>query len=380
MRGDGAVRVLIAPDKFKGTHSARGVAEALARGIRRAVPAADISICPAADGGEGTAQTLADALGGKMVSYTVSGPLGEATQANYGVAGVTAIIEMAEASGLHLLAGQTPRPLETSTRGTGELMAAALDAGCTKLIVGIGGSATTDGGAGMATALGARLLDGKGRPIGAGGGELSRLAAIDTSHMHPGIAPAEVLVACDVTSPLLGVSGAARVYGPQKGATPEQVEELERCLGHYASVVERDLGVDIRDMPGGGAAGGLGAGLAAFTGAALRPGVEIVLEALDFNRRMEGVDLVVTAEGMIDGQSAKGKTPVGVARAAKRQGIRVVAVAGQRGDGFEKVFTEGIDEIVALAPDTCSVDDALADPARWLEVAGERIGEALDAR
>lgn len=372
-----AARILIAPDKYKGTLSARGVAEALATGIHKALPDADVSICPAADGGEGTAETLVDALGGQMVSARVAGLLGEPVTARYGIAGRTAVIEMAAASGLALLAPDELRPLDTSTHGTGELMAAALDAGCTKLIVGIGGSATTDGGAGMAAALGARLLDEGDRPLDAGGGALCRLARIDVSQMAPALARAEVLVACDVTNPLLGEHGAARVYGPQKGAAPAQVEELERCLARYADVVERDLGVDVRGLPGGGAAGGLGAGLVAFCNATLRPGVEIVLDALDFDGRVRGADLVVTGEGMIDGQSARGKTPVGVARAAKRAGVRVIAVAGQRGMDAEQVLAEGIDEIIALAPDMCSIEEATANPGRWLELAGEHIGREL---
>lgn len=372
-----AARILIAPDKYKGTLSARGVAEALATGIHNTLPEADVSICPAADGGDGTAETLVDALGGEMVSARVAGPLGQPVTARYGIAGQTAVIEMAAASGLALLAPDELRPQDASTHGTGELILAALDAGCTKLIVGIGGSATTDGGAGMAAALGARLLDEGDRPLDAGGGALCRLARIDVSQMAPALAKAEVLVACDVTNPLLGEHGAARVYGPQKGAAPAQVEELERCLARYADVVERDLGVNVRGLPGGGAAGGLGAGLVAFCNATLRPGVEIVLDALDFDRRVRGAELVVTGEGMIDGQSARGKTPVGVARAAKRAGVRVIAVAGQRGIGAEQVLAEGIDEIIALAPDMCSIEEATANPGRWLELAGEHIGREL---
>lgn len=373
------MRILVAPDKFKGTLTARDVGEALARGVTRALPGADIVICPAADGGDGTAETLADALGGEMVTRTVTGPLGAPVQASYGVAGETAVIEMASASGLRLLAPDELDPLKTTTFGAGELIAAALEAGSRRLIVGIGGSATVDGGAGAASALGARLLDRKGLPIGPGGGELCRLAHIDLAHMHEGIGAADILVACDVASPLLGSQGAAHLYGPQKGATPQQVAQLERCMVHYADVVERELGVDLRTLAGGGAAGGLGAGLVALAGATLKPGVEIVLDALDFDRRVAGIDVVVTGEGMIDGQTAHGKTPVGVARAAKHAGARVIAVAGQRGPGAELVLAEGIDEIVALAPDLCSVDEAKNDPARWLEVAGEQIGRRLTA-
>lgn len=369
------MRILVAPDKYKGTLSARAVAESIASGIRKALPDAQIDICPAADGGDGTAETLADALGGRMVAATVTGPLGDPVRTRFAVIHkTTGVIEMASASGIALLGDRPLRPTEACTYGTGELIGAALEAGCTELIVGIGGSATTDGGAGMAAALGARLVDDKGDLLGPGGGELCRLAAIDISSMNPGAVAAQVMVACDVTSTLLGPGGAARTYAPQKGATLGEVEQLERCLWRYAEIVERDLGIDVRDIPGSGAAGGLGAGLVAFLDAELRPGVEIVLEALDFDRRLDGVDLVITGEGTIDAQSASGKTPVGVARAAKRRGLPVIAIAGQKGRGAETVMSEGIDEIFALAPGLCTIEQAMAEPARWLEVAGEKIG------
>jgi len=358
--------------------SARDVAESLARGIARTLPEADVEVCPAADGGDGTAETLADALGGRMITRTVTGPLREPVQAAYGVAGDVGVIEMAAASGLRLLGSLRPRPLAATTYGTGELIAAALEDGCTKLIVGLGGSATSDGGAGAATALGARLLDEKGRMLGEGGGELCRLARIDVAKTNPKVESADVMVACDVDNPLLGPNGAARVYAPQKGATAEEVDLLEKCLARYAEVIESDLGIDVRTLPGGGAAGGLGAGLVAFLGASLRPGVDIVLEALDFDHRLDGADVVITGEGMIDGQSASGKTPVGVARAAKRRGVRhVIAVAGQTGPCADAVLAEGIDSIVSLAPDICSIEQAMSEPARWLEIAGARLGEGL---
>ncbi len=372
------MKVLVAPDKFKGTLSALGVAEALAEGLRSADPGLDISICPAADGGEGTMQAMVDALGGRLVARQVSGPLGDPVEARFGIVkDTTAIIEMAQASGLALLPPAALDPMRASTRGTGQLINAALDEGCRRLIVGIGGSATVDGGAGMAQSLGARLLDATGTQIAPGGGGLCALERIDASDMCPRPDDATVLVASDVVSPLLGPAGAARVFGPQKGATPEQVEQLERCLSRYADVLERDLGVDLRDEPGAGAAGGLGAGLMAFLHASIRPGVEVVLEALDFEKRLAGVDLVVTGEGRIDGQTAAGKTPVGVARAAKKRGIEVIAVAGQRGEGAEKVLSEGIDEIMTVVPDLCSLEQSTSHAAGCLSKAGKEIGIRL---
>lgn len=371
------MKILVAPDKFKGTLSALQVGRAVARGLMHALPAADIEVCPVADGGDGTAETMAEALGGTMVARTVSGPLGEPATAQFALAGSTAVIEMAAASGLRLVCPDELRPLDASTYGTGELLAVVLDEGCTRIIVGIGGSATTDGGAGMAQALGARLLDDEEKPLGRGGGQLCRLGRIDTSGLPDRLPTTNVLVACDVDNPLLGSRGAAGVYARQKGATAAEAERLEECLARFADVVERDLGVDVRDLPGGGAAGGLGAGMVAFCGAALRPGIEIVLEALDFERRLERADVVVTGEGMLDGQTASGKTPMGVARAAKRHGLRVIAVVGRRGPGFEEAMAVGIDEVVALTPDLCEVEEAMTGAAHWLGVAGERIGETL---
>jgi len=372
------VKVLFAPDKFKGTLSAKSVANALAEGLRETAPEVEAALCPAADGGEGTLEALVEATGGRYLTRKVLDPFGSPVQARFGIIGPgRAVVEMAQASGIALVPSDMLDPMRASTFGTGELISAALDEGCREVIVGIGGSATVDGGAGMAAALGARLLDAAGHPIPPGGAGLCRLALIDDSTVRPQVAETRFAVASDVTNPLLGPEGAARVYGPQKGANPAEVEQLEACLSRYADVLERDLAVDVRRLEGAGAAGGLGAGLIAFLRARLRSGVEVVLEALDFESRLAGVDLVVTGEGCVDAQTAAGKTPVGVARAAKRHGIRVLCVTGRTGPGAEAVLAEGVDEIIAIAPELCSLEESMAAPEPCLKAAGRRIGTLL---
>lgn len=331
------MRIVIAPDSFKGCLTALEVCEAAAAGIERIDPEIETAQVPMADGGEGTVQSLVDATGGTLVTESVTGPLGESVEATYGLLGddETAVIEMAAASGLPLVPDEKRDPLVTTTWGTGELIRSALDEGRRKLIVGIGGSATTDAGAGMAAALGVRLLDEGGEPIGHGGAELGRLATIEMADADPRLDEAEIRVACDVDNPLYGERGAAHVYGPQKGASPEDVEALDRNLRRFADVVQRDLGLDVRDIPGAGAAGGLGAGLVAFCGATLEPGVEIVIEAVDLPGAMRGADLCITGEGAIDASTAYGKTPAGVASVAMRENVPVIAIAG--GVAFDAV-------------------------------------------
>jgi glycerate kinase len=305
-----------------------------------------------ADGGEGTTQALVDALGGDMVPVEVTGPLGESVVAHWGFLGdkVTAVLEMAAASGLSLVPSEKLNPLLATTCGTGELIRDALDKGCRKFIIGIGGSATNDGGAGMAQALGARLLDGEGKPIGFGGAALGDLEHIDVTALDPRLADCSVLLACDVDNPLCGPNGASCIYGPQKGATGEMVAELDLALAHYADVIERDLGIDIRDIPGAGAAGGLGAGLMVFLKAELKPGIDVVIQATGLVKHLEGADLVFTGEGRIDIQTLCGKTPVGVARRAKEFGLPVIAIAGEIGDGYREVYEQGIDSVFSIAP------------------------------
>ncbi|MGB4476726.1 MAG: glycerate kinase, partial [Bacillota bacterium] len=315
------MRILIAPDSFKGCLTALEVGNALKDGILSVCSEAVVDVVPMADGGEGTVRSLVDASSGKILTAEVLDPLGRPVTAEYGIMGDghTAVIEMAAASGLPLLKDYERNPRVTSTYGTGQLIEAALDAGATKLIVGIGGSATNDGGAGMAQALGARLLDRSGNEIQRGGAALKDLAAIDVSGMDSRLSDVEIIVACDVTNPLTGPKGATAVYGRQKGATEEMIEELDRALANYARVIREQLHKDVEDVSGAGAAGGLGAGMLAFLNAALRPGVDIVIEATRLADRVTGCDLVITGEGRLDSQTSHGKTPMGVARVARAQ-------------------------------------------------------------
>jgi glycerate kinase len=328
------VRVLVAPDKFKGTLTAPDAAEAIAMGWRRGDPSSHIETVPIADGGEGTLDALVSALGGERRYERVAGPLGEPVDAEFGVVqtpeGTTGVVEMAKASGLELLPPGRRDPRRTTTRGTGDLILAACRQGVRRVLVCIGGSATNDAGAGMAQALGARLLDREGKHLRPGGAALLELARIDVTRLEPTVRDVEFVVATDVDNPLAGPRGASAVYGPQKGASPDDVRLLDEGLRHFAAIVYRDLGVDIRDMPGAGAAGGLGAGLVAFLGARLRSGVDVVMEAVRLKERLARVDLVVTGEGSFDEQSLHGKAPAGVLRAAEELRIPSVVLCGER--------------------------------------------------
>lgn len=368
------MRILIAPDSFKECLAAEEVAERIAEGIGRVAPDAQIITLPLSDGGEGLVKTLTAAMDGQMLCREVTGPLHQRVRAGWGlVGGDTAIIEMAEASGLALVPAAGRNPLKATTFGTGELIRAALEQGCTRLIIGIGGSATNDGGAGMAQALGVRLLDAQGEEIAPGAAGLLELASIDMSAVDQRLAHTEIKVACDVTNPLCGPRGAARVYGPQKGAAAAEVELLEQALSRLAEVVKRDMGLDICAVPGAGAAGGLGAGLMAFTGARLQPGLELVLDILQFDSRLsDGLDLIITGEGEINGQSLYGKVPVGVARRARKYGIPVLAVVGNIGPEAGQVYAEGITAVMSIAPGPISREESLARAGVLIADATER--------
>ncbi|HEX8098941.1 MAG TPA: glycerate kinase [Actinomycetota bacterium] len=328
------MRVLVAPDKFKGTLTAPEAAQAIATGWRRGDPSSEVETIPMADGGEGTLDALVSALNGERFTERVAGPLGDPVTAEFGVVeareGRTGVVEMARASGLELLSPGRREPKRTTTRGTGELILAACRQGVRRVVVCIGGSATNDAGAGMAQALGARLLDAGGREIRAGGAALLDLARIDVTTMDRAVSGVEFLVATDVDNPLTGPTGASSVYGPQKGASAEDVRLLDDALRHFAAVVYRDLGVDIREVPGAGAAGGLGGGLIAFFGAKLRRGIDVVMEAVRFRTRMEGADLVVTGEGRLDEQSLRGKVVDGVIGVANELRIPVMVLCGEQ--------------------------------------------------
>jgi glycerate 2-kinase len=363
------MRVVIAPDKFKGSLTALEAASAMARAVATIDPHATIDLVPMADGGEGTVAALVSAASGTYAKACVTGPLGEPVTASFGLldGGRTAVIEMAAASGLSLVPTPLRDPLRATTRGTGELLLAALEAGARRVIVGIGGSATNDGGAGLGQALGYQLLDSGGGEIGPGGGELGRLARIDTSGRRAELDLVEIAVACDVTNPLCGPQGASAVYGPQKGATPAMILELDRNLAHFAAIVERDLGVSIRDLPGAGAAGGLGGGLIAFGGGRLQGGVDLLIDTVNLRERLRGAELCLTGEGALDAQSAYGKTAVGVARLAHSLGCPTIALAGAIGPGAEAVLKQGVSAYFSLCPGPITLDQAISQAERLLE-------------
>lgn len=363
------MRIVIAPDSFKGSLSSLEVAQAMERGVKKVLPESTTILLPLSDGGEGLVDSLVVASGGKLVEYEVQGPLGSPVRAKMGLLGDghTAVIEMAQASGLTLIGEEQRNPLITSTFGTGQLMQKALDLGCTKLIIGIGGSATNDGGMGMAQALGFRFLDAEGQPLGSGGGELARLVTIDTSQVDPRLQHVQIEVACDVDNPLTGPRGAAHIYGPQKGATPPMVEFLDEALANYDRVLQKDLGQNVGLTPGAGAAGGLGAGLMALVGGKLVSGIELVLTVLGFTEKTKGAQLVLTGEGKFDAQSAYGKVPVGVARASQKLGVPVVVVAGTVLPDAEALHTEGITAYFSILNRPMSLQEAMANGAQLVE-------------
>ena len=368
------MRILIAPQSLKGSLTAAEAGLAIAQGVQAVYPKAEIEIVPIADGGEGTVQALVDATNGKIIQQTVTGPLGKPVPAFFGLMGdgSTAAIEMASCAGLPLVPPDQRDPRITTTYGVGELILAALDHGSRHFIIGIGGSATNDGGAGMAQALGAALLSRQGTQTACGGAALATLAHISTSTMDPRLQECTLEVACDVTNPLCGPTGASAVYGPQKGATPEMVEELDRALAHYAQIIEQDLGMSVREIPGAGAAGGLGAGLIAFLHATLRPGAQIVFEAIHLEERIRTANLVITAEGQIDAQTAYGKSVGSVAEIAKRYGLPVLALAGSLGDNYRVVYELGVDAVATLPSGPMTLAFAMENAAWLLSDTAER--------
>lgn len=375
-----APRVVVAPQSFKGSADAVAVAAAIASGLHRVWPRAECVEVPLADGGEGTVHALVHATNGEVRRSRVHDPLLREIDAEWGMLGdrTTAVVEMAAASGLPLLREDERDPRITSTRGTGELILAAAMTGAHRIVVGIGGSATNDGGAGMARAFGYRFFDRDGDELPEGGAALARLARID-GQTDPRLVRPSIDVACDVRNPLLGPEGASAVFGPQKGATPEIVRELDAALARYAEVVERFVGRPIRDVPGAGAAGGLGAGLLAFLDARLVSGAQLVLDAVRFERRLDGATLVVTGEGRIDGQSVYGKLTQAVTAAARRRGVRVVAVAGMLGEGHEAMRDAGIDMIETLIASERDRAAAMRDPLPRIEAAAERLAMQVRA-
>lgn len=371
---------VLAPDSFKESMGAKRACEAMERGIRKVLPDAKVVQVPMADGGEGTVDALVDGSGGTSVEVTVSGPIPtEKVRTYFGLLAdkQTAVIEMAKANGIELLSEEKRNPLITSTYGTGQMIKAALDQGVKKIIIGIGGSVTNDGGAGMAQALGVRLLDKNSNDLAAGGGALSRLAKIDMTTIDARLADTEVVIASDVTNPLTGPNGASVIFGPQKGATPEMVEELDKNLAHYAEIIKKDLAIDIAKQAGAGAAGGLGAGLLVFAGASMHSGVDLVIELTHLEEEIAHADYVFTGEGGMDFQTKFGKTPYGVAKLAKKYNKPVFACAGYIGEQVEVLYDEGMAAIFGILDKAGSLDAALKSGERNLERTVENIVRVL---
>ena len=381
------MKIIIAPQALKGSLAAPDVARAIAQGIQKVWPQAECILLPVADGGEGTVRALVEATGGQIISAHVTGPLGKEVAGFFGILGTpvaakgeapTAVIEMAAAAGLPLVPQTQRNPRLTTTRGVGELIRLALDHGCRRLIIGIGGSATNDGGAGMAQALGVALLDEHGAQLPPGGAALAWLSHIALTHLDQRLHETEMLVACDVTNPLCGPEGASAVYGPQKGATPAMVKELDAALAHYADIIRRDLGTDVRNAPGAGAAGGLGAGLLAFLNATLTPGAPLILDALRLNDHLRGAALVFTAEGRLDRQTAYGKAVAAVAARAQAQSVPVIALAGSLGPGYETLYQQGIDAMLPILDAPMPLKQARARTAELLAAAAEGAARLID--
>jgi len=367
------MKIVIAPDSFKGTNSSMAVASRIEKGILRVFPQAEIVKIPIADGGEGTVDALVAGAGGDTYTVDVTGPLGEDINAGYAILkSGTAALEMAASSGLPLISNERRNPLTATTYGVGQMILAAIERGAKEIVIGLGGSATNDGGVGMAQALGVSFQDQSGRELDFGGAALAKLAKIDISSMNPLLKDVKIKIASDVNNPLCGPKGASAIFGPQKGATPEMVEQLDCALGHYAGIVKEQLGIDIADEPGAGAAGGLGFGLLIFCGASIGSGIETMLDAVHFEEKLEGCALCITGEGKIDGQSAFGKVPVGVAGRARKLDVPVLAIVGDIGDGYESVYDFGIDSIMSTVNRAMPLDEAMARGGELLEDAAER--------
>lgn len=375
------LRVLVAPSGYKECLEAERVAAAIAEGVRRAMPDADICCLPLVDGGEGFARALAAATAGSTRHLKVTGPVGEPVDACLGLMGGdgprTAVVEMAQAAGLRLVPPDARDPMRTTTFGVGELIRAALDEGAERILVGCGDSGTNDGGAGMAQALGVRLLDADGQDIPHGCRGLSVLAEVDSSGRDPRLDRVHIEAALNITTRLCGPTGVARIFGPQKGASPGMIAQMEHALENYAAVIERTFGRDVRAMPGGGASGGLGAGLAIFLGAELRSRYDVVLPYFDLDRRLDEADLVLTAEGGIDLQTPNGKIPVEVARRAKLRGLPVLALAGTVGDKARIVYEHGIDAFFSTAMRPCPLEMAMAEAESMLAMGTENVMRAV---
>ncbi|OOF83342.1 glycerate kinase [Rodentibacter ratti] len=373
------MKIVIAPDSFKESLTALEVATAIETGFKRVFPDAEYVKLPMADGGEGTVQSLVDATQGKIIEAEVTAPLGEKIKSFFGLSGdgKTAIIEMAAASGLHLVPPEKRNPLITASYGTGELIKHALDLGVEKFILGIGGSATNDGGVGMLQALGMQFLDAQGKQIEFGGAQLINLARIEAKGLDPRLQNVHIEVACDVNNPLCGERGASAIFGPQKGATPEMVKQLDQALAHFAAIAKRDCGKDIAEQAGAGAAGGMGGGLLLLPNAQLKAGVQIVLDTLNLAHYVQDADYVITGEGRMDAQSIMGKTPIGVARTAKQFNKPVIAIVGCLREDYDVVFAHGIDAVFPIIRQLGALPDILKQGEQNLISAAQNVARVL---
>jgi glycerate kinase len=372
------MKIVVAPDSFKESMSAKEVCDNIEKGLLSVSKDWEIVKVPMADGGEGTLEALIDATNGKIFNEKTLNPLGEEITSRFGILGEKniAIIEMASTSGLELISPEKRNPYITTTYGTGQLMLKSLEQNVEEIILGIGGSATNDGGAGMLQALGAKLLDKNGNEIGFGGYELSKLDKIDFSNLDKRLKNIKILVACDVTNPLTGKNGSSYIFGKQKGATPEMIEVLDENLLHYSKIIKRDLDFDVNDIPGAGAAGGLGAGLLTL-GAILKKGIEIVIEANELDKKVQGADLVITGEGSIDGQTRFGKTPYGVVSVAKKYNIPTVTLAGNVGKDIDILYDYGFDAIFSIMQGVDTLENALKNGKENIEKTAKNIGHFI---
>lgn len=369
------MKVVIAPDSFKGSLNAIDVASSINQGVKKAYPNAETTLVPVADGGEGTMSTLVAATNGITKKTTVIGPLGENLEAEYGVLGdhKTCVIEMATASGLDLVPKEKLSPLRATTYGTGQLIKDALDNGYRSFILAVGGSATNDGGMGMLQALGLKVLDRDGNEIGFGGGELGKVHSIDLQTLDRRIPDCSFLIASDVQNPFIGPNGASHVFGPQKGAKPNEVKILDDNLSHWADEIEKATGIHLHNLPGAGAAGGIGGAFLAFFPAKMRPGIEVVLEYCQLDKALENADVVITGEGKVDFQTASGKTPLGVAKAAMKKNVPTIIVAGSVGEGIDVLYDYGIVSINSIAKEPMTLEESMNRTAELLAYSSEQV-------
>lgn len=369
------MKIVIAPDSFKGSCSAKEVADAIAKGIKNAFPQAEIIKAPVADGGEGTMETLVEATNGHTVECLVKDPLGNRITASYGILGdgKTCVVEVASASGLHLVPPEKRNPYTTSSYGTGELIKQALDDGYRTFIIGLGGSATNDGGAGILQALGIKFFDDEGKEITGAGGELGKIASIHTENFDPRIKDCKFIIASDVDNPLVGEKGASVVFGPQKGATAEMVQQLDKNLSHFANKIEEVTGISLHQLKGAGAAGGIGGAFQAFFPSERRKGIDVVLEYICFEEKLKGADLVITGEGQVDYQTAFGKTPMGIAERAQKAHVPTVILAGSVGKNIEALYSYGVIGVYSIIDRPLTLEEAMQETKTLLEKTAEQV-------